>query len=69
MTPPVKQITAPKMAFRTAIILLVFVTIFTGLLSGAYLWTLPAIEAAASEEKNEADLTRYCRARVTTTRC
>ena len=51
MTPPVKQITAPKMAFRTAIILLVFVTIFTGLLSGAYLWTLPAIEAAASEEK------------------
>lgn len=40
-----------KMAARTAIILFLFVVIFTGLLSGAYLWTLPTIEAAAAEEK------------------
>lgn len=51
MTHPVKPITAPKMAMRTAIILLVFVTIFTGLLASAYWWTRPAIDAAATEEK------------------
>ncbi len=51
MTSPVKPITAPKMAVRTAVILLIFVIVFTGLLSGAYLWTLPTIEAAAAEEK------------------
>jgi electron transport complex protein RnfG len=39
------------MALRTALILFIFVVIFTGLLSGAYLWTLPTIEAAATEEK------------------
>lgn len=39
------------MAVRTAAILFVFVIIFTGLLSGAYLWTKPAIEASATEEK------------------
>jgi electron transport complex protein RnfG len=39
------------MAVRTAVILFVFVVIFTGLLAGAYLWTKPAIEAAAAEEK------------------
>jgi len=46
-----KPITAPRMAVRTAIILLLFVITFTGLLSGAYLWTLPTIEAAAAQEK------------------
>ena len=52
MTPSHKKpITATKMAARTAIILLVFVAIFTGFLSGAYLWTRPAIETAANEER------------------
>lgn len=51
MTRPNKPISASKMAVRTAIILLTFVIVFTGLLSGAYLWTLPTIEAAAIEEK------------------
>ncbi len=45
------SISAPSMAVRTAAILFVFVIIFTGLLSGAYLWTKPAIEASATEEK------------------
>lgn len=51
MTSVQKEITAPVMAARTAATLLVFVAIFTGLLSGAYLWTKPAIEASATEEK------------------
>ena len=51
MTPPVNPLSAPKMAVRTAIILLVFVVIFTGLLAAAYLGTRPAIEAAAAQEK------------------
>jgi electron transport complex protein RnfG len=51
MTSAAKPISAPKMAVRTAIILLVFVIAFTGLLSGVYLGTLPTIEAAANEEK------------------
>ena len=46
-----KTFTAQGMAFRTAAILFVFVIIFTGLLSGAYLWTKPAIEASAAEAK------------------
>lgn len=46
-----KEFTAPGMAVRTAAILFVFVIVFTGLLSGAYLWTKPAIEASAAEEK------------------
>ncbi|UCV27285.1 electron transport complex subunit RsxG [Ferribacterium limneticum] len=46
-----KEFTAAGMAVRTAAILFVFVIIFTGLLSGAYLWTKPAIEASAAEEK------------------
>ena len=46
-----KQFSAPGMALRTAAILFVFVIVFTGLLSGAYLWTKPAIEASAAEEK------------------
>lgn len=51
MTHKPKEPTAIKMATRTAVILFVFVICFTGLLSGAYLWTLPAIEASAAEEK------------------
>ena len=51
MTPPVKSISARRMAVRTAVVLTVFVVIFTALLSGAYLGTRPAIEAAAAEEK------------------
>ncbi len=51
MTHEIKPPTAAKMAVRTAVILFLFVVAFTGLLSGAYLWTLPTIEAAAAEEK------------------
>lgn len=51
MTHAIKPPTATKMAVRTAIILFIFVVVFTSLLSGAYLWTLPTIEAAAAEEK------------------
>lgn len=43
--------TAAAMAVRTAVILFVFVIIFTGVLAGAYLWTKPALEASAAEEK------------------
>ena len=46
-----KEPTAVTMAARTAAILFVFVIIFTGVLSGAYLWTRPALEASAAEEK------------------
>jgi Na+-translocating ferredoxin:NAD+ oxidoreductase subunit G len=45
------EFSAPGMALRTAAILFVFVIIFTGLLSSAYLWTKPAIEASENEEK------------------
>lgn len=45
------EISATGMAARTAAILFLFVIIFTGLLSAAYLWTRPAIEASAIEEK------------------
>lgn len=51
MNPPVRQLTAAQMAGRTALILFVFVIVFTGFLSGAYLWTKPAIEASAREAK------------------
>ncbi len=46
-----KEFTAPGMAVRTAGILFIFVIVFTGLLSAAYLWTKPAIEASAAEEE------------------
>jgi len=46
-----REFSAPGMALRTAAILFVFVIIFTGMLSAAYLWTKPAIEASAAEEK------------------
>ncbi len=45
------EYSATGMAVRTAAILFVFVIIFTALLSAAYLWTKPAIEASATEEK------------------
>ena len=51
MTLVVKEPTATKMAVRTAIILVLFVVVFTGLLSSVYLWTLPTIKAAATAEK------------------
>lgn len=51
MTAAPKEFSAPGMAARTAATLFVFVIVFTGLLSGAYLWTKPAIEASAAEEK------------------
>ena len=46
-----KPVSAQRMAVQTAIILFVFVIIFTGLLSSAYQWTKPSIEASAAEEK------------------
>ena len=46
-----KPISASRMAARTALILFLFVLVFTSMLSGAYLWTRPALEAAATEEK------------------
>lgn len=46
-TPP----SAARMAVRTAIILFCFVIVFTAFLSGAYLWTKPAIDASTVEEK------------------
>ncbi len=51
MSSQAKPITATRMAARTAVILFIFVAIFTALLSGAYLWTRPAIEAATIAEK------------------
>ncbi len=51
MTHSAKPISATKMAVRTAIILFIFVAIFTALLSGAYTLTKPTIEAATAEEK------------------
>jgi electron transport complex protein RnfG len=43
--------TAARMAARTALILFLFAIVFTAVLAGAHLWTLPSIEAAALEEK------------------
>jgi len=51
MTNTAKTPTALKMAIRTAVILFIFVISFTALLSGAYIWTKPALEASAAEEK------------------
>jgi len=51
VTLPLRTPTAAGMAVRTAIILLIFVVAFTSLLAAAYLWTRPAIEAAAAAEK------------------
>jgi len=46
-----KPLSASRIAVRTALTLFVFVVVFTGFLAGAYLWTKPAIEASAAEEK------------------
>lgn len=43
--------TAARMAARTALILFLFVVVFTALLTGAYFWTRPSIEAAVAGEK------------------
>lgn len=51
MTNKPKTPSAATMAVRTAIILFLFVVVFTGFLSGAYLWTKPSIDASAAEEK------------------
>jgi electron transport complex protein RnfG len=51
MTPPTKPMTAPRMAARTALILFLFIVVFTAMLSGVYLWTQPLVEASAAEEK------------------
>ena len=51
MSLPVKTPSAARMALRTAVILLIFVVAFTSLLATAFLWTRPAIEAAAAAEK------------------
>lgn len=50
-TAPAGVIGAATMARRTALILFVFVIVFTGLLAGAYQLTRPAIEASARTEK------------------
>lgn len=47
----IRPVSAQKMAARTAAILLVFVVLFSGLLAGAYLWTKPAVDASAAQEK------------------
>jgi electron transport complex protein RnfG len=51
MTNTSKAPAAVKMAIRTAVILFIFVIVFTAFLSGAYIWTKPALEASAAEEK------------------
>lgn len=51
MKPLPRTPSATGMAMRTAVILLVFVVVFTSLLAAVFLWTRPAIEAAAAEEK------------------
>lgn len=51
MTNKPRTPSAASMAARTAVILFIFVIVFTGFLSSAYLWTKPAIEASLAEEK------------------
>jgi electron transport complex protein RnfG len=51
MTLPIKTAQRCRNGVRTAVILLIFVVAFTSLLAAAFLWTRPAIEAAAAEEK------------------
>lgn len=47
----VREATANEMAIRTAMILFIFVIVFTGFLAAAYEWTRPAILASTAEEK------------------
>ena len=51
MSVSIKEPSAAQMAVRTAVILFLFVVVFTGLLAGAYLQTKPAVEASAAAEK------------------
>ena len=51
MTHPVKPISAPKMATRTAIILFLFTIGFTAVLAGIFGLTKPAIDASAMAKK------------------
>lgn len=53
MTSTPREFTATNMALRTAAILFLFVIVFTGLLSAAYQWTKPSIEASAQQEKTK----------------
>jgi electron transport complex protein RnfG len=46
-----KPTTAAGMAARAALTLFLFTVVFIAILSGAYQWTLPAVEAAAAGEK------------------
>ena len=46
-----REHSAPETAVRTAIVLLLFVVVFTAVLAGAYQWTRPSILASAAEEK------------------
>ena len=46
-----KEPTAAGMAARTAVILFVFVIVFTAVLAAAYAWTAPAIKASAADEE------------------
>jgi electron transport complex protein RnfG len=65
---PVRRNSPPRHGRTHGGILFVFVIIFTGLLSAAYLWTKPAIEASAAEEKMKLVDEVLPRAN-TTTRC
>ncbi|OQA31122.1 MAG: Electron transport complex protein RnfG [Betaproteobacteria bacterium ADurb.Bin341] len=51
MTVPKPQYSAPQMAVRTALLLLVFTVVFTALLAGVYRLTRPAIATSALQEK------------------
>jgi electron transport complex protein RnfG len=46
-----REHSAPETAIRTAVVLLLFVVVFTAVLAGAYQWTRPSILASAAEEK------------------
>ncbi len=51
MKPHPHELTAPRMAMRTALILFVFVVIFTAFLAGTYKLTRPTLLATAAAEK------------------
>ena len=46
-----REHSAPETAVRTAVVLLLFVVVFTAALASAYLWTRSSILASAAEEK------------------
>jgi electron transport complex protein RnfG len=49
--PTAKPVSAPGMAARSAVILFVFVAVFTAVLAGIYALTAPAIRESAAEEE------------------